>query len=73
MCGRKREPVQIYSDIADCLDKIEDDPASQQQMRVSDRAMREGRVTSHEKQSSLCERVQNQNQKNGDDASKTRG
>ena len=43
-----REAIQVYSDMEDRLDKIEADPAFQQMMRESDRAIREGRVTSHE-------------------------
>jgi predicted transcriptional regulator len=43
-----REAIQVYADIEDRLDQIEDDPAFQAMMRESDKAIREGRVTSHE-------------------------
>jgi len=43
-----REAIQAFSDMEDRLDKIEADPAFQKMMRESDRAIREGRVTSHE-------------------------
>jgi predicted transcriptional regulator len=43
-----REAIQVYSDMEDRLEKIEADPAFQKMMVESDRAIREGRVTSHE-------------------------
>jgi len=43
-----REAIQVYADMEDRLDKIEAEPAFQAMMRESDRAIREGRVTSHE-------------------------
>ena len=43
-----REAIQVYADMEDHLDKVEADPAFQDMMRDSDRAIREGRVTSHE-------------------------
>ena len=43
-----REAIQVYADIEDRLDQIEDDPVFQAMMRESDKAIREGRVTSHE-------------------------
>jgi predicted transcriptional regulator len=43
-----REAIQVYADMEDRLDKIEADPAFQGMMRESDKAIREGRVTSHD-------------------------
>jgi predicted transcriptional regulator len=43
-----REAIQAYSNMEDRLEKIEADPAFQKMMEESDRAIREGRVTSHE-------------------------
>jgi predicted transcriptional regulator len=43
-----REAIQVYADMEDRLDKIEADPGFQEMMRASDKAIREGRVTSHE-------------------------
>jgi predicted transcriptional regulator len=43
-----RQAIQVYSDMEDRLDKIEADPAFQDMMEESDRAIREGRVTPHE-------------------------
>ena len=43
-----REAIQVYADMEDRLDKIEADPAFQAMMRESDKAIREGRVTSHD-------------------------
>jgi predicted transcriptional regulator len=42
-----REAIQVYADLEDRLDKIEADPAFQKMMEESDKAIREGRVTSH--------------------------
>jgi predicted transcriptional regulator len=43
-----REAIQAYSDMEDRLDRIEADPAFQKMMDNSDKAIREGRLTSHE-------------------------
>ncbi|MGA2096551.1 MAG: hypothetical protein ABSH39_09655 [Candidatus Acidiferrum sp.] len=42
-----REAIQVYADMEDRLDKIEADPAFHKMMEESDRAIREGHVTSH--------------------------
>jgi predicted transcriptional regulator len=42
-----REAIQLYADMEERLDKIEADPAFQKMMDESDKAIREGRVTSH--------------------------
>jgi len=42
-----REAIQLYADMEDRLDRIEADPAFQKMMDESDKAIREGRVTSH--------------------------
>jgi predicted transcriptional regulator len=44
-----REAIRIYADMEDRLDEIEAEPGFQKMMSASDRAVREGRVTSHEK------------------------
>ncbi len=44
-----REAIQAFADMEERIDKIEADPAFQTMMRASERAIREGRVTSHEK------------------------
>jgi predicted transcriptional regulator len=43
-----REAIQVYADMEERLDKIEGDPQFQRIMDESERAIREGRVTSHE-------------------------
>jgi predicted transcriptional regulator len=43
-----RDAIQVYSDMEDRLAQIEADPAFQKMIEESDRAIREGRVTSHE-------------------------
>ena len=42
-----REAIQLYADMEERLDKIEAEPAFQEMMAESDKAIREGRVTPH--------------------------
>jgi predicted transcriptional regulator len=42
-----REAIQVYADMEDRLDKIEADPAFQKMLGESDKAILEGRITSH--------------------------
>ena len=44
-----REAIQVYADMEGRLDKIEEDPRFQRMMDQSERAIHEGRVSSHEK------------------------
>jgi len=43
-----RQAIQMFADMEERLDKIEADPGFQKMMSESDKAIREGRVTSHE-------------------------
>jgi predicted transcriptional regulator len=43
-----REAIQVYADMEDRVDKIAADPAFQTMMSDSEKAISEGRVTSHE-------------------------
>jgi predicted transcriptional regulator len=43
-----RQAIQVFADMEDRLERIEENPRFQAMMRESDKAIREGRVTSHE-------------------------
>jgi hypothetical protein len=42
-----RQAIQVFADMEDRLERIEDDPGFDAMMRESDKAIRERRVTSH--------------------------
>ena len=44
-----REAIQLYADMEDRLDRVEADPHFQRMMDESDKAIRQGRVTPHNK------------------------
>ena len=43
-----REAIQVYADMEGRLDKVEANPAFQAMMHKADKAIREGRFTSHD-------------------------
>jgi predicted transcriptional regulator len=56
-----RQAIQVFADMEDRPERIEDDPGFDAMMRESDKAIREGRVTSHEQVIRMSRKRSNRN------------